>query len=55
MFSAGIEFCRPVPDDSSLFANVPVGHTVKVDGILYVRESEWLPFLVYIRNQLVSG
>jgi hypothetical protein len=33
---------------------VPAGHTVNVDGILYVRESEWLPFLISIRNLILS-
>lgn len=54
MSSVGIEFCRPVPDDSPLVANVPNGYTVNVDGILYVKESEWLSFLTYIRDHILS-
>jgi hypothetical protein len=55
VFSAGIEFCRPVPDDSPLFANVPNGHTINVDGILYIKESEWLSFLISIRDRVTHG
>lgn len=54
MSSAGIEFCRPVPDDSRIFFNVPNGHTVNVDGIVYVKESEWLSFLLTIRDRLIN-
>jgi hypothetical protein len=53
--SDGIEFCRPVPDDSPIFANVPNGHTINVDGILYVKESEWLSFLISIRDSVLNG
>jgi len=55
VYSAGIEFCRPVPDDSLIFAKVPDGHTINVDGILYVKESEWLSFLISIRDSVMNG
>lgn len=54
MCSAGIEFCRPIPDDSPLLRNVPNGHTLSVDGIVYVKESEWLSFLTMIRDRLTN-
>jgi hypothetical protein len=55
VYSGGIEFCRPVPDDSPIFASVPNGHTINVDGILYVKESEWLSFLISIRDSVTNG
>lgn len=54
MRSVSIEFCRPMPDDSPLLVNVPHGHIVNVDGVLYVRETEWLSFLISVRDRLMN-
>lgn len=45
-----VEFCRPVADDDKLLRGTPIGCCVRLDGILYVRQSEWLPFLEGIQS-----
>lgn len=40
-----VTYCRSVPDDDPLFSGVPDGSSLVVDGILYVRSGDWLPFL----------
>lgn len=40
-----VTYCRSVPDDDPLFSGVPHGSSLVVDGILYVRRGDWLPFL----------
>lgn len=49
-----VEFCRPVPDGDTIFKNVPNGACIEVDGVLYVRQSEWVSFLAQIRQTIVS-
>lgn len=40
-----IAYCRSIPDDDPLFKGVPAGSTLEVDGVLYIRRRDWLPFL----------
>lgn len=47
-----IEFCRPLPDNDKLFQGVPLGCSLRIDDVLYVRQSEWLGFLESIHSTL---
>lgn len=51
---AEVEFCRPIPDGDTIFKYVPNGACIEVDGVLYVRQSEWVSFIVQIKKAIVS-
>ncbi len=40
-----IDKCRAIPDNDPIFDGWPKGMTKLMDGIMYVRQSDWLPFL----------
>lgn len=47
---ASVDYCRPLPDGDILFRGLPTGCCLKVDGTLYVRQSEWIAFLERIHR-----
>lgn len=51
--SAEVEFCRPVPDGDAIFRNIPASACIEIDGILYIRQSQWVSFLEEIRKTMV--
>ena len=50
-----VTYCRSVPDDDPLFSGVPDGSSLVVDGILYVRHGDWLPFLEAVSAASAGG
>jgi hypothetical protein len=48
---AEVEYCRPVPDDDAMFRQVPAGACLEVDGVLYIRQSDWQAFLLSVRQK----
>lgn len=48
---AEVEYCRPVPDDDVMFNQVPAGACLEIDGVLYIRQSDWNTFLLGVQRR----
>lgn len=43
-----VDYCRSVPDDDVMFNQVPTGACLEIDGVLYIRQSDWKAFLLSV-------
>lgn len=48
-----VEYCRPVPDDDVMFNQVPAGACLQIDGVLYIRQSDWRAFLLSVQRKTI--